>query len=77
MSAPTIANSPIGIPASEMAAAHVGAMQTFMRSESQGLRQWQVADGRHFAADSEDEAEALARARPLTMPSRISHRRTS
>ena len=77
MSAPKPDPGPIGIPASEMAAAHAGATQTFMRSESQGLRQWQVADGRLFAADSEDVAEALARARPLTMPSRISHRRTS
>ena len=76
MSAPKTDHRPIGIPASEMAAAHAGATQTFMRSESQGLRQWKVADGRHFAADSEDEAESLARARPLTMPSRISRRRT-
>lgn len=58
-------------PLSEAVAAKVGAMQTWRRAEYRGLRQWQVADGRHFAARSPEEAEALARLRPLTMPGRI------
>jgi hypothetical protein len=59
------------IPVSEAIAAKLGAMQTWRRAEAHGLRQWQVSDGRHFAAHSPEEAETLARLRPLTMAGRV------
>jgi hypothetical protein len=47
----------------QMVAVHTGSMRAYNRSQAQGLRLWQVSSGRHYAAASGEDAEALDRQR--------------